>query len=61
MKEQKIGVVIAESWADAKTVDLVARGSGAQPAQRPSAAGAGTDGDIEFITYNVAALARALR
>lgn len=63
MKEQKIRLVVAETWADAKTVDLVARDGGARAVVLPSAVGGvkGTDTYLELIEHNVTALAKALQ
>jgi ABC-type Zn uptake system ZnuABC Zn-binding protein ZnuA len=62
MREQKIRLVVAEPWADVKTVELVARDSGARALVLPAAAGAvkGTDAYLDLIEHNVTALAKAL-
>jgi ABC-type Zn uptake system ZnuABC Zn-binding protein ZnuA len=63
MKEQGIKVVIAEPWADRRTVELVARDSGARALVLPAAVGGvkGADSYVEMLDYNVTALAGALR
>jgi zinc/manganese transport system substrate-binding protein len=62
MKERKIKVVVAEPWADTKTVDLVARDAGARAVVLPPAVGGvkGTDTYLDFIEHNVNGLAKAL-
>lgn len=63
MKEQKIGLVVAEPWADAKTVELVARDAGARAVVLPSAVGGvkGADTYLDLLEHNVTELAKALR
>ncbi len=63
MKEQGVKVVVAEPWADRKTVELVARDSGARALVLPSAVGGvkGVDTYTQMIDYNVNALAGALK
>ena len=63
MREQTIKVVVAEPWADSKTVDLVARDSGARALMLPPAVGGvkGVDTYPQMIDYNVNAIAGALK
>jgi zinc/manganese transport system substrate-binding protein len=63
IKEQNIKVVAAEPWADRKTIDLIARDSGARVLVLPSAVGGvkGVDTYTQMIDYNVNALVGALR
>jgi ABC-type Zn uptake system ZnuABC Zn-binding protein ZnuA len=63
MQEQKIKVVVAEPWADVKTVELVARDSGARALVLPPAVGGvkGVETYAQLIDYNVNALAGALK
>jgi ABC-type Zn uptake system ZnuABC Zn-binding protein ZnuA len=63
VKEQRVQVVIAEPYADRKTVELVARDGGARVLTLPSAVGGakGTDGYLELFEHNVGVLAEALR
>ena len=63
IKDQRIKVVIAEPWADRKTIELVARDGGAQALVLPGAVGGvkGTDTYTQMIDYNVNALANALK
>ena len=63
MKDQGVKVVVAEPWADRKTVELVARDSGARALVLPSAVGGvkGVDTYTQMIDYNVNALAGALK
>jgi zinc/manganese transport system substrate-binding protein len=63
MKEQGVKVVVAEPYADRKTVELVARDSGARALVLPSAVGGvkGADTYVQMIDYNVNALAGALK
>ena len=63
MKEQGVRVVMAEPWADRRTVDLVARDGGARALVLPSAVGGvkGADTYVQMIDYNVNALAGALK
>ena len=62
-KEQKIKVVVAEPYADRKTVELVARDAGARAVTLASAVGGvkGTDSYLDMLEYNVTTLAAALR
>lgn len=62
MREDNIRVLILEPWNDRKLAERVAAETGARVvllAHVPGA-GKGTDGYIEWLEYNVAALARAL-
>jgi len=54
---------VAEPYADQRTVELVARDSGARAIVLPSAVNGvkGTDTYLTFLEYNVNALAAALR
>ena len=63
IKEQRIRLVIAEPFADQRTVQLVARESGARALALPTAVGGvrGTDSYIEFVEHLVTRLAEALR
>ncbi len=63
MKDQNVKAVISEPWADRKTVDLVARDSGARVLVLPSAVGGvkGIDTYVQMIDYSVNMLAQALR
>jgi ABC-type Zn uptake system ZnuABC Zn-binding protein ZnuA len=63
MKEQGIKVVLAEPWADRKTVELVARDGGARVLVLPAAVGGvkGIDTYAQMMDHNVNALADALK
>jgi zinc/manganese transport system substrate-binding protein len=63
MKEQKIKVVIAEPYADRKTVELVARDGGALVLPLPSSVGGvkGVETYLDLFEHSVKALAEALR
>jgi zinc/manganese transport system substrate-binding protein len=63
MKDQGVKAVVADPWSDRKTVDLVARDSGARALVLPSAVGGvkGVDTYPQMIDYNVNALAGALK
>ena len=63
MKDQGLKVLVADPWSDRKTVDLVARDSGARALVLPSAVGGvkGVDTYTQMIDYNVDALAGALK
>jgi zinc/manganese transport system substrate-binding protein len=63
VKEQKVKAIVAEPYADQKTVELVARDSGARAVVLPSAVNGvkGTDTYLAFLEYNVTTLAAALR
>jgi ABC-type Zn uptake system ZnuABC Zn-binding protein ZnuA len=63
MREQNIKVVVAEPWADSKTVDLVAREGGARALILSTGVGGvkGVETYPQMIEYNVNALAGALK
>src|SRR5262245_16747243 len=63
IKEQNVKVVIAESYANRDTVDLVARDSGARAVTLPAAVGGvkGVDTYIQLIDHNVTGLAAAFK
>jgi zinc/manganese transport system substrate-binding protein len=63
VKEQQVKAIVAEPYADQRTVELVARDSGARAIVLPSAVNGvkGTDTYLTFLEYNVNALAAALR
>ncbi len=63
IKDQGLKVVVADPWSDRKTVDLVARDSGARALVLPSAVGGvkGVDTYTQMIDYNVDALAATLK
>lgn len=63
MKEEKIGVIVLEPWADRRLADRVARETGARVVVLAHVAGAldGTGSYLDWLEHNVAALAAALR
>jgi ABC-type Zn uptake system ZnuABC Zn-binding protein ZnuA len=63
IKEQKVRAVIAEPFADRRTVELVARDGGARALPLPSSVGGakGVDTYVELLEHSVKALAEALR
>jgi len=63
VKEQGVKVVMAEPWADRKTVELVARDGGARALMLPSAVGGlkGVDTYTAMFDYNVNALVGAVK
>jgi zinc/manganese transport system substrate-binding protein len=63
MKEQNVKAVVADPWADMRTVELVARDSGARALVLPTAVGGvkGVDTYTQMMDYNVNALAGALK
>ena len=63
MKDQGVKIVIAEPWADRKTVELVARDGGARALMLPSAVGGvkGVDTYAQMFDYNVNAIAGAVK
>lgn len=63
MKEERVKVIIAAPWSDAKLAERVAQEAGARVVPVASAVGAvkGADGYLETIDHNVKALAQALR
>lgn len=62
IREQKIAVIMAEPFADRRSVELVARDSGARAVMLPSSVGGakGTDTYLDLFEHNVGALAAAL-
>jgi ABC-type Zn uptake system ZnuABC Zn-binding protein ZnuA len=63
MRDRGVKALIADPWSDRKTVDLVARDSGARALVLPSAVGGmkGVDTYPQMIDYNVSALSSALK
>jgi ABC-type Zn uptake system ZnuABC Zn-binding protein ZnuA len=63
VKEQGVKAVVAEPFADMKTVELIARDGGARVLALPSSVGGvrGVDSYLGLFEHNVAALAGALR
>jgi ABC-type Zn uptake system ZnuABC Zn-binding protein ZnuA len=63
MKEQGVKFMVIEPWADTRTVELVARESGARALMLPSAVGGvkGVDTYTQMIDHNVNAIAGALK
>jgi len=63
VKEQRVKVIVAEPYADQKTVELIARDGGTRAIVLPSAVAGvkGVDTYLDFIEHNVNALAGALR
>ncbi|MGH7391188.1 MAG: metal ABC transporter substrate-binding protein [Candidatus Rokuibacteriota bacterium] len=63
IREERVRAIVAEPFADQRTVQLVARESGARVVALPASVGAarGTDSYIDFIDHLVTRLAEALR
>jgi zinc/manganese transport system substrate-binding protein len=63
IREQQIRLIVAESFADQKVVELLARESGARAVALPSAVGGarGVDTYLDLLEHNVRTLAGALK
>jgi ABC-type Zn uptake system ZnuABC Zn-binding protein ZnuA len=63
IREQKVRLIVAESFADQKVVELLARESGARAVALPSAVGGarGVDTYLDLLEHNVRTLAGALQ
>lgn len=63
IKAERVRAIVAEPYADQRTVQLVARESGARALTLPASVGGarGTDSYVEFVEHLVTRLAEALR